>query len=347
MNRMPPPPLKLGGLSVSPPVVLAPMAGYTDTALRSLCREYGCGMVMTEVVNAEAIVHGSRRTMHLLETGPGERPVGAHIYGSEPSVMAEAAATIEKLGRFDFVDINAGCPVRKIVARGGGVALMARPEAIKEIVAAVRQAVSLPVTVKTRLGLSADRANISEVAQAVEEGGAAAVMIHARLASDKHSGPADWEALARVKRERSIPVVGNGGIEKAEDAVAMLARTGVDAAMIGRAAVGNPWIFRDAARLCEGNPSVPHSLQEHREVILEHFRRVLALKRKEHEFRRRPGRDVEEAAVLHFRPHLHRFLSGFRSAAVVRRRLNTLRSMADLRDVIDGAIEDEAALGCS
>ncbi|OVE74775.1 hypothetical protein BVX97_06355, partial [bacterium E08(2017)] len=185
--------------------MLSPMAGYTDSAFRSLCMDNHCGMTYTEVITARGLVHGSKLSQHMLDKTKSEKPIAAHIYGSEPEVMAEAARQIESLNRYDTIDINCGCPVRKIVAKGAGAALMHKPQTIAEIVKAIRGSVSLPVTVKTRLGPTPDNKNISEIAQAVQESGASAIAIHARFTSAKHSGPADWDSLAQIKSELSIP----------------------------------------------------------------------------------------------------------------------------------------------
>jgi len=328
-------PFNIGNVVVDPPAVLAPMAGYTDAAMRLLCREFHCGLAMTEVVTAEGLWRGSRPSLHLLETLPAEGPVGAHIYGREPSSMAAAAVVIEKLGRFDFIDINCGCPVRKMVRRGAGVALMKEPERIGQIVSAVREAVSLPVTVKTRLGLSPNRHNVSEVAQAVEEAGGAAVFIHARYASHKHAGRPDWEALARVKRERSIPVVGNGGVEAAEDVWRMRAETGVDGVMIGRAAIGNPWIFEEVWRRSRGESIAQHSMAEHRAVIERHLERLIALVEKEQLWRRHGAMPAEQAAARLFRGHLFKYLCGWEGWGEVRRTLSSIQSRRDVMEAVD------------
>jgi tRNA-dihydrouridine synthase B len=319
------------------------MAGYTDNAFRSLCRRYHSGAVFTEVVNAEGIVRGSRPTLHLLETLPGERPIAAHIYGANPDSMAQAAAIIEKLGRFDFIDINCGCPVRKIVAKGAGAALMKTPEKIETIVRAIRSAVALPVTVKTRIGYSPDKMNISEVAHAVEAGGGQAIFIHARFAANQHRGPADWETLARIKTERTIPVIGNGGVLVAQDALDMFSQTHVDGVMIGRAAVGNPWIFDEIRCLAEGKPYTAHSLEEHRAVIFEHLEKLTALTKKQYR-RRKSKRPIEDSAVLQFRAHLVRYLAGFHGFSEVRRRLQNLHSPAALQEAVDSVIANETSL---
>jgi nifR3 family TIM-barrel protein len=252
-------------------------------------------------------------------------------------MMARAAAIIEKLGRFDLIDINCGCPVRKIVAKGSGVALMSDPGRIGEIVAAVRRAVDLPVTVKTRLGPDPDRPTLSAVAEAVESAGGNAVFIHARFASNRHSGPADWNVLARIKSERGIPVIGNGGIDTASDVPAMLEQTGVDGVMIGRAAVGNPWIFDEIRCLFSGKPHTPHSHEEHRQIIARHLHGLVALKTMERRYRRRRSLPPDQAAALHFRSHLVRYMSrmhGWRELTRNLQRVNTAEAVMEAVDKV-------------
>jgi tRNA-dihydrouridine synthase B len=334
-------PLRIGNMSIDPPVALAPMAGYTDSVFRSICRRYHCPVTLTEVVNADGTIRGGHQTLHLLETAPGERPLGAHIYGADPGRLAEAAVIIEKMDRFDFIDINCGCPVPKIVRKGAGAALMRTPEKIGQIVRAVRSAVSLPVTVKTRIGLSPDKINITEVTHAVEDGGASVIFIHARVASKRHSGEADWETLARVKAGRSILVVGNGGISSADDFFKMLSNTGVDGVMIGRAAVGNPWIFDEIYCRVNNLPWSPHSHAEHRAIVMEHLEQLVLLKQKEHRHKKKSGTPVDQSAALHFRAHLHQYLRGFRCWPDVRRHLNTMHKIEDIREAVDWIISNE------
>jgi nifR3 family TIM-barrel protein len=307
---------------------------------------------MTEVVSAQAILHGSRTTLSMLVKDPGEGPVGAHLYGADPAVMAEAARVCEGLGRFQFIDVNAGCPVRKIMAKGAGAALIGDPGRIAAIVAAIRAAVRLPVTVKTRIGLTPDRTNIREIAQGVEEAGGAAIAIHARYACNQHSGPAHWDLLAQVKAERRIPVLGNGGVQKPVDVLRMVQETGVDGVLIGRAAVGNPWIFEEAAALSRGEMPRVHGVEEQRAVIVEHLARLTQLKIDEQRSCRR-RHTPEVTASLHFRAHLYRYLSGFGRWVEVRRSLNTIHRhdqiMAAVEHVLgkkdDGACEAAGGSG--
>jgi nifR3 family TIM-barrel protein len=323
--------VKIGPLVIDPPVFLAPMAGYTDSAMRSMCLRFHCGAAVTEVVGAAGVVHGSKPTLYMLETAPDERPVAAHFYGAEPEILAQAAATAEQTGRFAFVDLNCGCPVRKVVAKGAGVALMKKPALIGKIVAAMRQAVKLPITVKTRIGISAEAGNIDEVAQAVEEAGGQAIFIHARFASKKHSGAADWETLARIKARSKIPVIGNGGILTADDAMRMMAETGVDGVMIGRAAVGHPWLFGEIHARFAGTPWTPLTKAERLAVLEDHFDRLAVLKSGEKRSRNTPeSGGVEGATALKFRGHLCRYFSGLPGCHELRRRLTEIKTRADV-----------------
>jgi nifR3 family TIM-barrel protein len=270
---------------------------------------------------------------------PDEPPVAAHLYGAAPEVMAEAARLVEPLGRFAAIDINAGCPVRKIVAKGAGAALMGDPERLRAIVAAVRQAVSLPVTVKTRIGLRPDRNNALDVARAAQDGGAAALAVHARFASQHHRGDARWDVLAAVKQALDIPVIGNGGIDTAEDAPAMFRQTGVDGVMVGRAAIGNPWIFRQIDEALAGRPPSMPSPRERRAAIVEQLDRLVALKTLERRYRRRGSMDPDQAAALHFRGHLYKYLAGLPGWAAVRRRLNELASVRAVLEASDEVLD--------
>jgi tRNA-dihydrouridine synthase B len=320
------------------------MAGYTDAAFRELCHRYGARLCYTEVVNAEGLVHHSKPTFHLLETVPEEAPVAAHIYGCKPEVMAEAAAMIEKLNRFVLIDINAGCPVRKIVAKGSGAALMKDPRKLHDIVRAVVDATCLPVTVKTRIGLTPDRINIDETSQAVEEAGAKALAIHARVASMHHKGAPDWQCLADTVEARTIPIIGNGGINTPEDALKMVEETGVAGVMLARGAVGNPWIFRDILHLLAGRSMQRRSLEDCRRVIVEHLDALIRLKEIERACRRR-SLPPEESAALHFRAHLHQYLAGFHGWGTVRRRLNDIHTREAVLEAVDWVLARQGPEG--
>jgi nifR3 family TIM-barrel protein len=337
-------PLHVGALTVPVPLLLAPMAGYTHAPFRAICRRYGCGMAFTEMVTAQGVARRAPRTLHYLTTHPEERPVGAHIYGADPAAMAEAARVIESLDRFDALDINCGCPVPKITSKGAGVALMAHPERIYAIVRAVSRATALPVTVKTRLGLSPERGNIDAVAQAVEEGGAQMLTIHARFATQRHSGPADWEALRRVKQARAIPIIGNGGIREAGDALAMLAQTGVDGVMVGQAAIGNPWLLEEIRCRLTGTSHQPPTLAERRAVIAEHLRELYALMQSGDRYHPRSRYTAEQAACRKFRAHLIKYLAGMRGLVHLRRNFGALDTIEATLAAVDELLERQTTI---
>ncbi len=328
-------PLRIGTLTVDFPFMLAPMAGYTELPFRLLCKRYGAGLVFTEVATVEGIIRSTPRTLHYLQTVAAERPVGAQIYGTNPASMAEAARVIEAIGTFDLIDINCGCPVRKIVRHGAGVALMNNPSQIERIVRAVRTATSLPVTVKTRLGLVPQRPDIGQVAHAAESGGANALTVHARFASERHNGPARWDILAQVKQTCSIPVIGNGGVRCAQDALDMLTQTGVDGVMIGRGAIGNPWIFDEIHHILENKPYTPPTPDERRAVIIEHMEMLYARSEEEGRWRKRQRSSAEQVACQKFRAHLLYYLAGWPGIGMVRRQLSELNTRAAIIDLVD------------
>ena len=328
-------PVQIGPLRVEWPVFLAPMAGYTDGAFRSLCLEQGCGAVVTEMVSAHGMSIGHERTGHFLDTWGEERPIGAQIYGSDPARMAAAAVKVAETKRFDFLDINAGCPMPKIRNRGDGAGLMKDPAKMGEITRQVKAAVgtTVPVTVKTRVGWCADTINVMETTGAVEEAGADAIFLHGRVASVRHSGPSDWKLIAEVKRARKIPVVGNGGVKVAADVFQMVRETGVDGVMVGRVALGNPWLFRDIRDLAAGREPRRPAVEEVRAAIHEHLRREIEL------MGRRRGKElklgVELTACLVLRPHLVRYLRGFRGFGALARTLEERVDAATLLGRVD------------
>ncbi|MBN1934345.1 MAG: tRNA dihydrouridine synthase DusB [Anaerolineae bacterium] len=330
--------LQIGSLTVDFPLILAPMAGYTELPFRLLCKRYGAGLVFTEVATVEGIARGTPRTLHYLQTAPQERPVGAQVYGTNPNAMAEAARAIEAMGTFDLIDINCGCPVRKIVRHGAGAALMGDPAQIERIVRAVRAATSLPVTVKTRLGLAPHRFDIDEVARAAEAGGADALSVHARFASAGHGGPAQWDALERVRRACSILLIGNGGVRNGQDVLDMLAQTGVDGVMIGRAALGNPWIFDEVRHALENRPYTPPLMQERRAVIVEHLDGLYERSVAEGGWRKRQRATAELVACRKFRAHLICYLAGLPGVSGLRGRLAELNTRQSILDAVDAVL---------
>ncbi|MFU8781282.1 MAG: tRNA dihydrouridine synthase [Kiritimatiellia bacterium] len=325
-------------LNLPSPFWLAPMAGYTDQAMRKVWRHFGRGLFYTEVAVAQGLIRDSAPSWHLLSCDPEEHPVAGHMYGREPAAMAEAAQRIEASGRFAVIDINCGCPVRKIVAKGAGAALIREPAQIARIVKAVQSAVSLPVYIKTRIGYETGVETIREIARRAEDAGASALAIHGRYAADHHKGPADWEMIARVKQQVQIPVIGNGGIKTAQQAVAAMQTYGVDAVMIARGAVGNPWILADAETLWAGGTPPIRAYPELRRVVHWHLRELVAYKAKENLWRRRGGIDPDRAAALQFRCHLIQYLAGLEHWADVRRNFSRITCCQQIHEMVDTVI---------
>ena len=270
--------LRYGSVAMPTPLVLAPMAGVTDRDFRLIVRRIGgVGLVTMEFIASRALVRGIQKTLDLMHFSAEERPISIQIYGSDPDTMAEAARQVEAMGA-DICDINMGCPANKILKGCSGCALMADLELARRIVSTVRAAITIPLTVKFRLGLNDDSRNYLELGRICAGEGADGVALHARTARQMFSGEArrQWPEIARLKEAVAIPVVGNGDIREPGDALAMLAETGCDGVMIGRAATKNPWIFRQTADLLAGRRPEEASLLARRDLILDHFRLVAA-----------------------------------------------------------------------
>ena len=266
--------IEIGSLRIDPPLWLAPMAGVTDRDFRLIVRRIGgIGVVTMEFISSKAIVSGNKRTREMMHFSAEERPLSIQIYGSDVATMREAALVVEELGA-DICDINMGCPANKVLKGCAGAALMGDLKLAESIVRTVRDAITIPLTVKFRLGLDDCRRNYLELGKICEANGVAAVAMHARTARQMFTGEADWSHLARLKETLAIPVIGNGDIKEPEDALRMLAETGCDGVMVGRGATRNPWIFRQIAARLEGSRTGEATLADRRDLILEHFRMV-------------------------------------------------------------------------
>jgi tRNA-dihydrouridine synthase B len=313
------------------------MAGYTDAAMRSLCLEMGAGAVYTELTSAEGIRRESEKTFQVLETGQAEHPIAGHIFGRDPDAMADAARYIEQTGQFDWIDLNCGCPVKKVVSRGAGAALLKELPLLGKIVETVKAAVSLPVSVKTRIGFNHETASHLEIARVVEQSGADLIAVHARLAKYFHGGDPDWEKLAEMRQHLSIPLLGNGGILTPEDAENMLRIGQVDGIMIGRGAIGNPWIFAD---LKAGLPGSPRSVMERRNRMAEHLNRLVQLNTLKQagsslDYRYTP----EQMACIQFRTHIPYYVKGLFAKKQLLMKLSQLISVDAIMQEIDRLAE--------
>lgn len=317
--------LRIAQLEIDGQGVLAPMAGYTDRGFRLLCAEQGAALVFTEMISAEGLLRNVPTTLRMMRIDDGERPVGLQLYGPDPQRVAEAAVVAEELVSPDLIDLNMGCPARKVVRKGSGVALMRDPPRAEEMVRAVTAAVSCPVTVKMRSGWSADEVNAVELAKRFEGSGCAALCVHARTRSQVHSGKVDLDLLAEVRSAVGVPVIGNGGVNSAEQATRMMDATGVEAVMVGRAAIGNPWIFREIAQGSgyEVPPEqIVSAVARHLDTLIE--ANVLAK-------RDRP----EERACSRIRGHLVRYTSGRPGSGTFRRSLSQLGDRETLMWALD------------
>lgn len=270
--------LRIGNTVLENNVILAPMAGVTDLPFRVLCREQGAGCVVTEMVSAKAVLYNNKNTRELLQIDPAERPAAVQLFGSEPDIMAEIAARLEE-GPYDYIDVNMGCPVPKIVNNGEGSALMKNPERAKEVLTAMVKAVKKPVTVKFRKGFNDLSVNAVEFAKMAESCGVAAVAVHGRTREQYYSGKADWDIIRQVKEAVRIPVIGNGDIFTPEDAGRMLKETGCDGIMVARGAKGNPWLFGRINHYLDTGEVLPGpSMAEIKAMILRHGRMLVQFK---------------------------------------------------------------------
>lgn len=304
-------------------LLLAPMAGVSDEAFRTLCREQGADLTYTEMVSAKGLSYANEKTRHLLHLAKGEDQVAVQLFGHEPDVMADQARWVEQeMGEtLAYLDINMGCPARKIVSKGDGSALMKTPDLAAAIVRAVSAAVEHPVTVKFRRGWAEGDETCVEFARRMEDAGAAAVAVHGRYALQLYRGRAEWDAIARVKAAVSIPVVGNGDVKCGADAVALVERTGCDAVMIARAAEGNPWVFAQCKAALAGEPEPAKPSVEERIAMARRHARLLA---------EREGRNI-----VRMRKHAMWYMTGLPGAAAARAKLNACVSVEDFDRVFD------------
>ena len=314
------------------PVLLAPMAGVNDIAFRQLAIECGCDLTYTEMVSSKALSFANEKTLHLLDMASNENRVAVQLFGHEPLVMAREAASVEKImgDGLAYIDINMGCPARKIVKKGDGSALMTDPDVAVQIVREVSSAVSCPVTVKFRKGFRAEDNNAVDFALRMQDAGAAALAVHGRTAAQFYSGRADWDVVARVKAAVGIPVVGNGDVVDAKSALDLLSRTSCDGIMVGRGAQGNPWVFGQIVAALEGRdaPAAPGIEQR---VAMAHKHAAL--------LSQRLGNNI-----VYMRKHVMWYLHGLPGASHARGELSQCVTLADFDRVLNNLVHDCAKI---
>lgn len=300
--------MKIGDIVLENNIVLAPMAGVTDMPFRILCKEQGCGLVVTEMVSAKGMHYNDEKSSKIADIQDGEKPASVQIFGSDPKIMAEIAERLND-SEASLIDINMGCPTPKITKNGEGSALMRTPELAGEIIREVVRASRKPVTVKIRKGWDEDSVNAVEIARIAEENGAKAVAVHGRTREQFYSGKADWSIIRKVKESVSIPVIGNGDIVTPQDAQEMLRQTGCDGVMIGRGAQGNPWIFKKVLAWLQKGEILPDPTpQEKIDTIIRHMNMLTELK-------------GEHIAISEMRKHIAWYIKGMRNATYVKEKV--------------------------
>jgi nifR3 family TIM-barrel protein len=318
------PSVHIGPIEVSPPVVLAPMAGVTNYPFRALCRRFGAGLYISEMITARPLVEGREKTLKLADFGPDESPRSLQIYGVDPRYVGEAVCRLVGEGRVDHLDLNFGCPVRKVTRKGGGAAIPAKPRLLESIVrAAVGAAEEIPVTIKFRMGIDNEHLNFLESGRIAEDQGCAGVTLHARTAAQLYDGHARWPAIGELKQAvTSIPVFGNGDIWVADDAIRMVRETGCDGVAVGRGCLGRPWLFRDLADVFAGREQqTPPTFGEVADLMVEHARLLVDW-------------FGERQAMLSFRKHGGWYTRGFRSSSRLRDRLMRVQHFPELAEVL-------------
>lgn len=311
---------------------LAPMAGVTDAAMRLLCREQGAAWAVSEMLSAKGWIFSkgkNRNALDLLKRLPEEGVAGLQLFGSEPEYMAAAARELQDWG-FQFIDINFGCPAPKITGNGEGSAMLKNPRGVAAVVRATAEATRLPVTVKIRSGWDADSVNAPEIARICADNGAQAVAVHARTRMQQYAGQADWSVIRQVKAAVSVPVFGNGDVRSGADALRMLRETGCDGVIVGRAAQGNPWLFREIAAALRGETAAPPTPEERAAMAMRHFDLEVSL-------------FGEKRGVLEMRKHITWYVHGMKGASKFRESVNLLQNADDVKAALLAFAESQGA----
>lgn len=311
--------LKIGNIELENNILLAPMAGITDLSFRKLCKEQGAGLVETEMVSSKAIYYNDEKTLNMLNMEGEKRPIAVQIFGNEPEVMAESVKILD--GKADIIDINMGCPAPKVVKNGDGSKLLLDLELVQKIVEEVVKVSKVPVTVKIRKGWDEKHVVAVQAAQIIEKAGAAAITIHGRTREDFYTGEADWNIIREVKNAVNIPVIGNGDVVDCSSAKKMFEETGVDGIMIGRASLGNPWIFKEIISCLAGKKYFKPSNEEKLKTVLKHYDMLTAEK-------------GEYTAVREMRKHIGWYIKGMENASSLRTEVNQLENEEEIKKKI-------------
>jgi len=320
--------MRIGNITIDPPVIAAPMAGITDQAFRLLAKEFGAAYVVSEMVSCKGLIYDQAKTWELLAIDEREQPIAIQLFGSVPHELAKAAAIIQERTTARAIDINMGCPTPKIVKGGEGAALMLEPKLAGEIVEAVTSAVTIPVTVKTRKAWNDASPTAVELAQIVEAAGASAITVHGRTREQFYSGKADWDIIRQVKEAVKIPVIGNGDVFCPEDAHKLLAHTGCDGIMIGRGALGNPWLFREVARSLQGMPPLlAPSVEERISLAKRHLQ--MSIERK-----------GSYTGIREMRCHLAWYVKGLPRAARLRDEINRADTIMEIENIFEQVVQE-------
>ena len=313
---------KIGNIEIKNQVVMAPMAGITNMAFRKIIKDFGAGLVYSEMVSDKALCYGNTKTIDMLQVDDGEHPVSIQLFGGEVETMVKAAKFIDQHSNCDIIDINMGCPVNKVLKADAGSKLLLYPDKIYEIVKGIVDNVSKPVTVKIRSGFDSKHINAVEVAKLIEKAGASAIAIHGRTRSQMYEGKADWKIIADVKAAVKIPVIGNGDVRSVEDAKRMLEETGVDAVMIGRAALGNPWLIKQVVQSLETGVIIEEpTYQEKIAQCLSHAKKLMEI-------------EPEKVAMFQMRGLAPWYIKGLKSSARVKNELSKINTFEELKTIL-------------